>query len=709
MHITVTLSGMKILLTFSALLILGWQTVAAPVKGIYNGLFSETATNSQQSCGAITISTTAKGKFTGKLQIASTRASFSGVFNNDGSASATIRTRGGGSLKLELLLDTSSAARFISGTISDGKWTAQVFAERVAFDGKTTLAPQTGRYTVVIPQTHGATNCPAGGGYGTIVVSKAGRVKFAGSLADGTKVSLSTSLSSDGSWPCYISLYGGQGSVMGWNLFLDHVQTDVAGSVTWIKPVNAKSKNYLAGFTNETSLVGSVYRAPASGAGVVGFTSGEVTLGGGNLDKPIVNQVSIDSKGRVKNPGGDKLTLSFSPSQGTFRGKITPPGSTKPVSFAGVVMQSIDVGNGYFLLGGQSGFVQITGPLPDALQLQTLGSSLSAEVDLADVAPQEFLWFWSDGTLSSNYPVATKDFGSDGARNQTLNVSPAGLIEGINLGFDGSDGATNAPITFRDQQNVGAVYFAAPLRNLRYWASSYNPITNTLDFTGFVNLQEIECFHCTNLQHVAVANLPSVRRLCFEACDLQELDISGNPNLEDLRAAINGPNAYTEIKIGGGTGPKIWHFCVRDNPQITQDFQTILTNFYSLKEPWFWNTHQSGALKFVSTNLTDVEVQGNYYTFADLGGQANLQFFWADGNQLTNVVLSGCTRLQDLRMPNNLLPRPILDNLLKFLDTSCPDLQFVDLSSNFELPSALGYQSYTNLINRGVSVLLDFP
>ena len=37
-----------------------------------------------------------------------------------------------------------------------------------------------------------------------------------------------------------------------------------------------------------------------------------------------------------------------------------------------------------------------------------------------------------------------------------------------------------------------------------------------------------------------MANLPSLKRVCFEDCDLQELDLSGDPNLEDVRAAING-------------------------------------------------------------------------------------------------------------------------------------------------------------------------
>src|SRR5439155_7964417 len=259
--------------------------------------------------------------------------------------------------------------------------------------------------------------------------------------------------------------------------------------------------------------------------------------------------------------------------------------------------------------------------------------------------------------------------------------------------------------TNRAPQDVTAVYFPYPLTSLRYWGSSYNPINNTLDFTGFAALEAVECFHCSNLQHVVVAKLPSLKRLCFENCDLQELDVTGDPNLADVRAALN---SFTEVKIGTGAGPNIWHWCIRDNPQLTQNFLDIMTNFYSLQEPWIWNANQSGALKFVSTNLTDVEVQHNHYVSADLSGQANLQLFWAENNNFTNLLLTGCNNLLEVRAQNNQLTTTALDNLLRDLE-SAPNLQLVNLSQNAELPSAIGYVHYSNLTNRGVAVYVDFP
>ena len=341
-------------------------------------------------------------------------------------------------------------------------------------------------------------------------------------------------------------------------------------------------------------------------------------------------------------------------------------------------------------------------------RFQTLGSSFSPAAYCDGGTPQTFLWTWSDNSTSSSFPIATKNFGSAASRFQYLSVSPENVLTKINLGFDGSDdGWTNIYFgTNWPPQNVRAVYFPHPLTNLQYFTASYNPITNTLDFTGFTGLQNVECWHCSTLQHVAVSGLPSLRRVSFEACNLQELDLSNNPNLEDVRGALN---AYTSVTLGGGTGPKVWHWCFRDNPQITQDFAQVLTNFYSLQEPWFWNANQSGALKFVSTNLTDVEVFINQYTYADFTGQSNMFECWVFNNVLTNLILTGCTALQTFDAHANKLPSAVLDSLLTQLDNWNPALSFVDLTQNAQYPSYAGYAHYSSLTNRGVQVNLDFP
>ena len=423
------------------------------------------------------------------------------------------------------------------------------------------------------------------------------------------------------------------------------------------------------------------------------------------------------------------------------------PEMTTTVGRAGVVSVAVP------FTGQRALFFQATGATPSdgigcLAQFQTLGSAFEPEIGCDNGLPQQFQWIWSDATTSSDYPVASKDFGTPGARIHGLLATPMTDVISINLGFDATDGGEATPLPVRPPQSVSAVRFPYPLPSLRYWASAYNPITNTLDFSGFTNLQVIECYSCTNLQHAVVTNLPALKRVCLEICQLQELDLSGNPEFQDLRGAYN---AYTNIIVGRGTGPKIRHWCVGRNPQLRQNLMDLITNFYSLEELIVSYDSQSGALAIPSTNLISVNASGNAYSAADFTGQSTLSecllydneltnltlsgcsglryldahnnrissiplmdctgLYYLDlhDNQLTNTVLNGCAGLQLVDLHNNRLPSEILDNLLAFLDTSAPVVTNVNLTGNAAAPSAIGYNHYVSLTNRGVTVLMDWP
>lgn len=338
-------------------------------------------------------------------------------------------------------------------------------------------------------------------------------------------------------------------------------------------------------------------------------------------------------------------------------------------------------------------------------QFTTEGSSFAPEVRSSS-EPTTFVWLWSDGACGTNRPVATKEFGSTGRRVQGLRMDPPSALQSINLGFDGADGGWSTPLSQRPAQQVSAVRFPYPLPSLRWWASSYNPITNTLDFSGFNSLEAIECFNCAPLRHVVVTNLPALRRVCFEDCDLRALDLSGNPNLGDVRGALN---AFTNIFTSRGTGPNLWHWCTRDNPQLRQSFTALMTNFYSLQELYTWNDNQQGHFETGSTNLTDVLIYDNHYTSADFTGQRRMWRCWIYHNDLTNLLLTGCTALEEFNAAYNRLPTNVLDQVLGELDSTAPNLRTLDLSHNPEFPSPTGYGHYTNLVNRGVQVTLDWP
>ncbi len=325
------------------------------VKGVYNGLFFDPAGVAQQSSGSFTLTTTPKGKFTGRLQSGNARFPLSGQFDANGAAQKTISARGQSPLQVALQLDPTDSDK-ITGTVSNGTFTANLSGDRVVFDGRQHQAPQAGRYTMSIAGSSDSASAPGGDSVGSVMVNKSGRVRLTGSLADGTRLSQSAVVSKDGNWPIYVPLYGGKGSILSWITFATNDTTDLGGDVVWIKPAVPSAKLYPDGFTLSTSAQGSTYQ-PGSGGAVLSSANAELVLNGGDLGGPVTNSITIGSHNRVTTSSGNKLTLTFAPGTGLFQGRVMVPGMSKPVPFSGAVLQKQNVGLGWFQGTHQTGEV----------------------------------------------------------------------------------------------------------------------------------------------------------------------------------------------------------------------------------------------------------------------------------------------------------------------------------------------------------------
>jgi len=279
------------------------QLNAQPAKATYNGLILSTNHVCVSNSGSFTLSTANAGAFSGKLQIGNTRAPISGTFIG-GTASLVAHPSKTQSLNVQLEWDAASDQ--ITGTVSDGSWFSEISSDRAAFDGKSLLAPQAGHYTIIVPGSNNSSGLPAADGYGTLTVSTAGRVSLAGTLADGTKISQSTSLSTNGLWPLFVSLYSGQGSIVSWVSFTNSAQSALSGNVNWIKPLAPAAKFYPAGFTNQTEIVGFAYHQPPKGTAILDFNSGAVSFSGGNLAQNITNHILLDGNNHVNNLDANK-------------------------------------------------------------------------------------------------------------------------------------------------------------------------------------------------------------------------------------------------------------------------------------------------------------------------------------------------------------------------------------------------------------------
>jgi len=333
----------------------------APTNGTYYGLFCATDVVTHSNSGSITLTATARRSYSGKLQIDGSTFTISGQFTAAGVGTNLVKRTRRSPLDVTLvLLGSDWLIGTVSSSLSNEVWTADISADRAVFDGKKRLMPEAGRYTLMIAGANESTTVPGGDGYGTLTVSAAGIVSFAGSLADGTKVSQSVPVSQEGLWPLYAPLYSGQGSIISWIGFTNAVS--LGGGLVWTKPAS-KTAYYPDGFSWLTEAFGASYSAPGKLVNILGATNSAVslTLEGGNLPSNLSNLFTLNSKNQVRNPSlTNKLMLTFTPSSGLFSGSQVSPDTRKAISFQGVLLQNEAIGTGFFQGTNQVGRVRLT-------------------------------------------------------------------------------------------------------------------------------------------------------------------------------------------------------------------------------------------------------------------------------------------------------------------------------------------------------------
>jgi hypothetical protein len=331
-------------------------------KGAYNGLFAPSnAPRQQTDSGAITFTVSSAGVLSGKLTLGLSTPSLKGQFKPDGFVSITTPRKDESSLITTLQLDFADQS--VSGTVSDGNFTAQLNGDRDVFSSSDPATEFEGQYTFIIPGTTNSNVGPYGTSYGTVTVSSLGTITFAGSLADGTAISQSSVVSPDGLWPFYVRLYGDKGSLWGWNNFTNHTITS-AYPLSWINATNSsRTAVYRSGFTNqEATLTGGLYVSTTLLPSDL-----TATFGGGNLPLWITNGVTISASDKItmtnKLDETNKLTLTITKTTGVISGSFANPDEPKQtIKVNGVILQGQTNAQGYFLGTNQSGAFLLDSP-----------------------------------------------------------------------------------------------------------------------------------------------------------------------------------------------------------------------------------------------------------------------------------------------------------------------------------------------------------
>jgi uncharacterized repeat protein (TIGR01451 family) len=334
----------------------GGGVSSVPVPGAYSGLFYLPTEIQNSNSGGFTFTLKASGAYTASLLSEGRKYSTSGTLNSNGKATNSVARSHNTGLTVIWDVDGSDG---ISGTVAEagGQWVASLSGERAVFNARANPAPQAGKYTLIIPGTPGVNDSPEGDGYGAVTVDGSGQVRFTGTLADGTRVTQTASVSRTGHWPMYASLYKGHGSLLGWLAFADRSGDDVAGKLNWIRP-SSSAKLYPAGFGVDSDSLGSRYVMPNGiSSRVLEITNGVVNLTGGNLAAPSANHVSLDMKSKITSAGPNTLSMSFTLSSGLFKGSFIEAGTSRKITFGGAVLQKTNNASGYFPGGDQNGRV----------------------------------------------------------------------------------------------------------------------------------------------------------------------------------------------------------------------------------------------------------------------------------------------------------------------------------------------------------------
>jgi hypothetical protein len=334
-----------------------------PLTGVYNGLVIQTNAPTQASSGTIKLVLTETGSFAANMTMGGTRSAFGGQFDLTGNVTNTVTGGKSGSWNVIMHLDLTNGTEEITGTVSNGAFRSELVADLAVFS-KADVCPQTGVYTfVVMPPAGNDTNLPQGYGYGTLSIATTGIGKLSGVLGDGTKLKATVPISKYGTGPLYSVLYGNKGSCVGWLSFTNNA---IGATVDWFKPQVPASHFYPAGFTNNVTLLGSKYVAPAAGESLIDLTNtvgGNLTLalGGGNLDVVLSNSVRIATNNAVTILSGNvtNLMLKLVPKRGTFSGRFLHPVTHKAVKFQGAVLQAQDFGAGFFAGSNETGYVTL--------------------------------------------------------------------------------------------------------------------------------------------------------------------------------------------------------------------------------------------------------------------------------------------------------------------------------------------------------------
>lgn len=346
----------------SVAFLLNVEAFPAGAVGTFSGLIARTGSATDGQGALVTLTSTSKASYTGKVLIGKKSYAIKGNLD-----AASTNPTGFADLKngtvtqrLEFALNSTSGA--LTGNLPGGAllagWRAQTATDRTGIYNFLAAVP--GEPSASIPQ---------GASFGSLKLSAKAVASVTGQAADGSKFTSSNPLSVNGDVIIYQSLYTAPGTFSGKVTLANDLAHSITGALTWNKPEQAKGPLYKDGWeVISLTARGGKYR-PAAGATLPldadEYTGNNARLslqdGGielvGNTSNPKTFPLQIVSATKVVIAAPQKLTLINA--TGAFSGSITvgEGAAKKVIPFQGLLVPDASTENafdsegfGYFIL-----------------------------------------------------------------------------------------------------------------------------------------------------------------------------------------------------------------------------------------------------------------------------------------------------------------------------------------------------------------------
>ncbi|MEN3942659.1 DUF4394 domain-containing protein [Prosthecobacter sp. SYSU 5D2] len=348
------------------------QALPNSAVGTYVGYIQPNNALNSNLGGRVDVKTTTKGSFTVKMIRNGKTVSGKGFLTTSVGTTPLLNVLLKDGTVVNLTLESDDT---LDGQISISADVAPVTGWRKVYDRVLTPASQEmGYYTVALEAGSADPQVPQGHGFAAITIGLDGSTKVVGKAADGSTLTTTAFLGTDGEILVYAPLAKKQGSISGMLEQTNGASGDIAensieGILSLTKPATT-GRLYPAALTLIPLNVEGKYMARAAKGIVLGlpaatppssliFTGGGIELAA--LNPSLVNSVRfprptlkpvVPALGSEANPA--RTTLAFKPATGALTGsfKLVDGSLKRTVKFQAMLVRSDDgtTAKGYFLL-----------------------------------------------------------------------------------------------------------------------------------------------------------------------------------------------------------------------------------------------------------------------------------------------------------------------------------------------------------------------